>query len=93
LVAGGGGGIGGGNGIAKKINRIIIRNNRKVPVPLLGLIILALVCIGDDGGVDGVGCCRGGRGSEYSFGSNRPHFVLCGLSFTSVNSITFGVIL
>jgi hypothetical protein len=48
---------------------------------------------GDDGGVDGDVCCMSGRVSVYSMGSNRPHFVLLGLSLTSIISITVCVVL
>ncbi len=61
----------------------------KFPMPLLELIIV----VGDDGGVDGVVCCINLRDSEYSFGSNRPHLIVFGLSLTSIISITVGVIL
>jgi len=55
---------------------------------------LFVIFVGDDGGVDGTAvCCIGGRDSEYSLGSNRPHFMLFGLSFTSIISINVNVIL
>ena len=67
-------------------------------LPLFELIIVELIFVvgvetGDDGGVDGDVCCIGGRISVYSLGSNRLHFVLFGLSLTSVISIIVGVIL
>ncbi len=55
-------------------------------MPLFELIIF----VGDDGGVV---CCIGGRDSEYSLGSNRPHLVLFGLSLISIISINVWVIL
>ncbi len=67
-------------------------------LPLFELIIVEFIFvaveeIGDDGGVDGDVCCVNGRDSEFSLDSNRPHFVLFGLSFVSIISINACVIL
>jgi len=59
----------------------MIQNDHDIHLPLFELMF------------DGGDCCIGGRDSEYSLGSNRPHLAPFGLSLTSIISIDVWVIL